>query len=61
MKMEATKNGIPRGMHLAELAMRPSPPPHWFPAKRCGWGWGAPALIAICFAEGEPPAWRWGA
>jgi hypothetical protein len=72
---------------------------YWFPAKRYGWGWGAPLvwqgwavlcvwglalaagifllharhlptfglvllmillLVLICYAKGEPPAWRWG-
>jgi hypothetical protein len=75
---------------------------YWFPAKRYGWGWGAPGtwqgwavlavyavlvllgilalppaqsplvfvayislisllLVAVCWAKGEPPSWRWGA
>jgi uncharacterized membrane protein YhaH (DUF805 family) len=73
---------------------------YWFPARRFGWGWGAPTrwqgwlvlgtfvlvmgigsivlipqqlaaflcltlltsalLLIICYAKGEPPAWRWG-
>ena len=46
---------------------------YWFPAKRYGWGWGFPRtwqgrvvlavyviLIAVCWAKGEPPRWRWG-
>lgn len=74
---------------------------YWFPAKRYGWGWGAPStwqgwvvvaayvvllvvgvltlppaqspvaftayvtlisvfLVAVCWAKGEPPRWRWG-
>lgn len=80
--------------------MSDAPKQYWFPAKRYGWGWGAPnvwqgwvvliawaaalavgaalmishglpvyllficgmsaILIAICFAKGEPPRWRWG-
>jgi hypothetical protein len=80
--------------------MHRDPHASWFPAKRYGWGWGAPAtwqgwvvllswmalvfvvslwlaprslplfyialaamlalLIAICYAKGEPPKWRWG-
>lgn len=48
---------------------------YWFRAKRYGWGWGLPTawqgwvvmalfscllLVAVCWAKGEPPRWRWG-